>query len=198
MRLRVFGIGLATVLLGGCVPSDEPLQHGTIKLDPRPLEGQGSGVFNGTTEVLMIMRYEQCLADFYQREPSWRADGIDGSPIFGSRDEGGEGWLDRLCEDLDRDQAACEVVYIDQQLDLDPQLHVRVKIDNPNLEPSFLKFGPVPLEGLAGCRPMMRVSINPVQGFSGSTRIWDTKTFTDNVAEPNQGGRVRVRVGTLD
>jgi hypothetical protein len=202
MRLRSTALvsgTLATVFfLAGCTPGDTPLQHGVIKIDPRPLEGQGSAVFNGTTEVLLSMLYEPCLRDFYQQQPSWSQDGIDGHSVFGPREDGGEGWFDRLCDDPEQGQADCEVISINQFLDMGQQLQVRLRVENPNLEQVFLKFGPIPLRELAGCAPEMHVGTNPAQGFSSSGRIWTTQTWNDSRAAPNQGGRIRVRVERVD
>jgi hypothetical protein len=194
------GMALATVFfLGGCSSDEEILRHGMIKIDPRPLEGQTGDVFNGTQEVLLAMRYEQCLADFYQQQPSWARDGIDGSSVFATREEGGEGWFERLCDDPERDQAECEVVSIEQHLEADPQLHVRLRIMDSNLEQAFLPFGPVPLAELAECQPVMRVTSNPAQGFgAGNSRLWATQTWSDSVGAPNQGARIRVRVERVD
>lgn len=201
MRLRsraLSGMTLAAVFtIAGCEPSDPPLQHGFVKLDAKPLEGSGAEVFAGTTEVLMSMQYDDCLRDFYGRETSWSQDGVDGHPVFSGHEEGGEGWFDRLCDDPETGQAECEVIEIKQFLEMTHQLQVRVRISEPNLEQQFLKFGPIPLPDLAGCPSLVRVTSQPMQGFSGTERIWESKSWDESVAAPGQGKAIRVRAGRI-
>ena len=145
----------------------------------------------------MTMEYEDCLRDFYAAQPDWADDGILGAPVFGPREDGGEGWLDRLCDEPDSLQAECEVESIEQHLDA-RALHIRMRVQG-QLEAQYLKFGPIPLTELAGCTPVMRLSNNPVMGFDGSgNRIWDFQTFVGGQrGTPGQGGALRVRVKRL-
>jgi hypothetical protein len=198
MRLRSFaldsGLALAAVLsLTGCPPGDD-LQHGVIKIDPRPAANLTATVFNGTTHVQLSMAYNECLRGFYEREPDWTQNGIDGHSVFADREADGEGWFDRLCDNPQTDQAGCEVERIEQHIDAGT-LQVRYRVTTSNLDLLFLKFGPVPLEDLAGCRPVMRLTQNPIQGFNGSQQIWwYSSVVGESDAEPNQGLAVKLRV----
>jgi hypothetical protein len=49
----------------------------------------------------VVVEYDTCFTEFYDANPNYKADGVDGAPIFGTLADGGEGWRDRLCTPTD-------------------------------------------------------------------------------------------------
>lgn len=195
MRLRsLSGLALAAAVLAtGCNPEDKDLEHGFIKIDPRPRDGENATVFNNTTRIRLTMEYEMCVRDFYAREPDYAQTGIKGHPVFADSEADGEGWLDRLCDPKDAEQMDCEVRGIAQSLDGNT-LQVEYNINDGVIEPFFLKFGPIPLDELTGCTSLMTLSNNAAQGFAGDTPIWRTSSWNNRQGRPNQGAPLVVRV----
>lgn len=201
-RALVSGLALTTALLvAGCEEEEEELTHGFVKLELRPAENVDVSIFAATAEVVGIMTYGECLVSFYNSNVNWASDGIDGGPVFGTREDGGEGWKDRLCEQDAAEQADCEILELTQLLDQTAQMRVRYAINDTNLEGRFLKFGPLPTQELAMCEgglaPLVRTTgPGTLQGFDvGGNKIWDTETFDPSEAATNQGQAIRVRVG---
>jgi hypothetical protein len=190
---------LCTLTLGGC-PEDEPLlTHGFVQLEFQRGESQPMNPYLGTVQVLATMEYEECLTAFYAANPGLQQGGPDGEAIFGGRDLDGEGWKDRLCEPHVDTQAECEVIEIDQKLDLVKQMTITYQIKEPsgNIEGLRLLFGPIPTDATADCamgRPIVRVGANgAVKGKDGAGNdLWVTESFTPPDAVTNQGGPIRI------
>lgn len=197
---------LASALaLPGCPSEDEDLTHGYIKMELRRGQNQAESPYPGTVEIVATVQYDKCIADFYDANPNYQQDGVDGELVFGSEELGGEGWIDRLCDGAENDQVDCTVLEIRQQLNVQPKhLVVRYKINGPNLETRFLKVGPFPTTETAQCDAgglaIVRVPGNAAVGYDANgNQIWVPGTVTPSQAETNQGQRIEInaeRVGS--
>jgi hypothetical protein len=150
----------------------------------------------GTATISATMTYEACLREFYSANPNYLPDGPDGEAVFGSKELGGEGWIERLCENPDSGQVKCTVEEIDQQRVAVQQLTVTYRIMDPAMENKFLKFGPLPDAELAGCEPGVQplMTSPSVRGFDGAgNEIWTTASSNPQTAATNQGQRVEIR-----
>ena len=182
---------------------DGPLTHGTVKLEFLRAENEEGNPYTGATHVLVTLDYLDCLISFYDRETTWTQEGPDGFPVFGTKDEGGEGWADRLCDGSLPDEGRgvdCTVVSIEQELDVSKHLSVLYEV-NGDIENRILHFGPLPTEELAMCdgggAPLVRVGSNgAIRGQTGAgDRIWETKSFSPDKVATNQGQAIKVRAG---
>lgn len=188
----------ASVLVG-CADDPEVLTHGSIAFEFRRGESQSDNPFLGTVTVVATMEYLECLSAFYEANPGLRQEGMEGSEIFGSRELGGEGWSDRLCDsNLTSMQAKCTIVEMRQQLDVVQQLTITYQIQTDNLEGLRLAFGPIPTAETADCDagldPRMRVGSNgAIKGQDGSENtVWETEAFQPAEAVVNQGAPIRI------
>ena len=155
-RLSVPGLVRGTLLallgMGLVACEEEPgieFQHGSVKLEFRRGDGVTESPFAGTSVMQVTLNYEACLIDFYKENPNWQQNGPDGGTVFGTREDGGEGWRDELC---DRGNVGCEVIEFTQQLDDAQGNHLKVLYSiTDDVENRTLHFGPVPLASLANC-----------------------------------------------
>lgn len=188
----------------GCEPNDEgPLTHGTVKLEFLRAENEETSPYTGATQVLITLDYLDCLISFYDRETTWRQEGPDGFPVFGTKEDGGEGWADRLCDGSLPDEGRgvdCSVVSITQELDVSKHLSVLYEVSG-DIENRIIHFGPLPTAELAMCdgggTPIVRVGSNgAIRGQTAAgDRIWETKSFSPDKAGTNQGQAIKVRAG---
>lgn len=139
------------------------------------------------------MVYSECLTSYYQTNPQFRVEGLNGSQVFGGYDDGGEGWRDRLCEETGG-FVSCEVTGFMQLLDIQPQLRVTYQVDG-DVEYRRLHFGPLPTEAAAGCVPR-------IEGVSGSgfdangNEIWSGVLV--GIGETGQGGDLVLEVARTE
>ena len=167
------------------------LEHGVIKIQLERSESCGSSPFAATKYIVAHLSYDTCLQQFYDANPNYQPDGIDGEPVFGGKDLGGEGWKDRLCDNPKPDQIKCKIVAIDQLLTNVKQLKVTYQItDTTDIELKHLLFGPIPDAELAGCEagaaPLMN-SPNVVGEDGTMAPTWNTSSFNPTEAATNQG-----------
>jgi hypothetical protein len=189
---------LCASTLSGCTDDEELLTHGFVQLEFRRGESQDGDPYQGTAQVIATMEYEECLTEFYDTNPGLRAEGPEGALVFGPREDGGEGWSDRLCEgDQVESQAECEIVSIKQNFETVNQVTIVYQITGP-LEGYRLLFGPIPTEATAKCvsptTPVVRIGQNgAVKGKDSSgADIWTTESFTPGSAVTNQGAPIRI------
>lgn len=189
--------------LEGCEDPEGPLTHGSVKLEFLRAENEDTNPYSGATHVLVTLDYLDCLIDFYGREPDWTQEGVDGFPVFGTKEDGGEGWKDRLCDGSLPDDGRgvdCKVVSITQELDVSKHLSVLYEVSG-DIENRIIHFGPLPTAELAMCEgggnPIVRVGSNgAIRGQTSSgDRIWETKSFSPDKAGTNQGQAIKVRAG---
>ena len=186
--------------LVGCGESEEPLEHGFVKIQVVRADNEESTPFVGTAQVFIAMEYEACLQNFYEANPNYAQSGADGSLVFGTMADGGEGWRDRLCDGEFPNQADCDVLEIEQELDNSKQLRITYQINSDVLDGRVFKVGPVPTPELAMCDgglpPIIRlVAPNPVQGYNAQgDAIWETSSFDSAVGTPGQGAELVVKV----
>jgi len=189
---------LLAVPLAGCPGEpEEELEHGVVWLEMKRGASETTNPYEGTAKIQVTLLYRECLIAFYEANPDYGQIGVNGDLVFGTREDGGEGWRDRLCE---RDNPAaidCTVDSFDQELDSAKQLTVTYSI-NGNVEDLELAFGPIPTAGLAQCeaggQPIVRVGGNgSVRGLSGSGEtLWNTESFNPTEAATNQGRASRI------
>jgi hypothetical protein len=200
----VLRLGLASAValaLVGCGESEEPLEHGFVKIQVVRADNESSTPFVGTAQVFIALEYETCLQNFYEANPNYAQSGADGSLVFGTMADGGEGWRDRLCDGDGIDQPAdCDVISIEQELDNSKQLRVTYQINNDVLDRRVFKVGPIPTADLAMCDgglpPTVRlVAPTPVQGYNAQgDKIWETSSFVNAQGKPGQGAELVVKI----
>jgi len=184
--------------LAGC-PGDpeDPLEHGIINVEFRRGQSETSSPYEGTSRVGITLVYRECLTDFYGSTPDYQQGGVDSALIYGSLEDGGEGWLDRLCEDRPG-QVSCTVEKITQELDAANQLTIDYLVDG-EVEDRTLPFGPLPLASLADCEPgndpiVRLVNAGAVRGLDGNGGVvWITESFDPAEAATGQGAPITVR-----
>ncbi|MBC8069047.1 MAG: hypothetical protein IAG13_11995 [Deltaproteobacteria bacterium] len=187
--------------LTGCPEDDELLTHGFVQLAFERGESQDMNPYVGTAQVVATMAYEECLAAFYDNNPGMRAEGPEGSLVFGREEDGGEGWSDRLCQPGQVDsQAQCEIVSIVQNFETVNQVTITYQIEQTggDIEGYRLLFGPIPTEATADCvpptSPVVRIGANgAVKGRNGAgDDIWTTESFSPGSAVTGQGAPIRI------
>ena len=147
----------------------------------------------------ITLNYEQCIFDFYAANPEWRQDGSEGESVFGSLDQGGEGWFDRLCDVDVPDLVECEVASIEQQLEPIPVLRITYLVSG-DLDGRVVPFGPLPTLALAGCADDVLLTVrltngNLVVGYDGgNTEIWDGADYAPNIAATDQDDPIVVDI----
>ncbi len=176
-----------------------PPEHGFIQLDMQRGESQMDSPYPGTAVVIATLEYQECLNAFYSANVAYQQQGPDGPAIFGGKEEGGEGWADRLCKQgTVRGMAECEIESIEQSIDVVNQLTVTYLIKEPNIEGKRLLFGPIPTEETAACEngelPTVRVGgSGAITGENGNgDRLWDTESFSPPEAVTGQGAPIRI------
>ena len=203
-RLSRLAVLAVAALCAGCEEPPPDLTHGYIKVQFARSEAAADSPYVGTAEVTITATYDSCFSGFYDTNPNWKADGVDGALVFGTREDGGEGWRDRLCADPESQQARCSVIDIEQQLDVAKLLTVTYEVpENP--ENRFLKFGPLPLIDqipefeCEGGSPRMQISPQQISGqnAAGET-IWEGEALDEDMAAPGQGKAVVVKSARSD
>lgn len=193
---------LPVLLLGplsGC-PGDpvEDLEHGIINIELKRGQSETESPYDGTTRIEVTLLYLECLIDFYDANPDYTQYGPEGALVFGTREDGGEGWLDRLCDTDRTGQVDCTVESFSQELDAAKQLTIAYSVTG-EIEDRLLPFGPLPEEELAMCeaggQPIVRVgSMGAVRGLDGSGDVvWNTEAFSPSEAATGQGAPITIR-----
>jgi hypothetical protein len=194
MSLRAaFATAFSSLCLLAAVACTEEAadDHGSVAVRVLPAAGN-TAYFPATTQVTIQVRYNTCLSEFYDTNPSYQIDGVEGSEVFSA-------WQDKLCDGGEFSNLAdCTVETYDQFLDdALPQMRVTYGInDGATIPNAQLRVGPIPLEDLAGCPPTIEI---PAAGVSGldvaGNVIWrGTSVDSENTARPNQGADVEVTV----
>lgn len=189
----------AALSLGGDTGDDEELTHGFIRVQFARAESAPDTPYVGTDRIEITMTYDSCFTTFYDGHPNWTVEGADGAPVFGTVDDGGEGWTDRLCAPRDNGQATCTIAGFQQELDITNALTVTYAVeDNP--ENHFVKFGPLPLiEEIPEfvCEfgwPRMQIDPQQMRGYdSGGAVIWQGEALDQDMASPGQAKAVVVK-----
>lgn len=189
---------VACGLASGCpAPEGDDLEHGFINIEFKRGQSEMSSPYDGTATIEVTLLYLQCLTSFYEANPDYRQFGLEGALVFGTLEDGGEGWTDRLCEDRPA-QVDCEVTSFRQELDSARQLTISYDVTGP-VEDLLLPFGPLPTEELAACdgfdQPIVRVANQgAVRGLdaNGNT-VWNTETFDPPEAATGQGAPIQIR-----
>jgi hypothetical protein len=196
-RLASLSLVALVLSLVGCKPEDEELDYGFVKLEFRRGEG-AANPFPGTATIEATMEYGDCYRDFYANNSNLRQDGVDGELVFGTKDQGGEGWVDRLCEIELTGQLDCTVESIEQRLDPPATPHLTVVYNvSGDVDLKNVAFGPLPDREHADCMngtlPEVRVGLSGVNGYnSDDAEIWHTQSTNPNEALVDQGKAITV------
>lgn len=163
------------------------LEHGFVLIHLQRAADEPADPFVGTERIIVTLNYEQCLFDFYVANPDYAQGSGEDMNIWGTLDEGGEGWFDRLCEVDVPGLVDCSVATFEQQLEPIPVLRITYLVTEP-LEDMMLPFGPLPTAELAACTgdvlPTVRLSSGDlVRGFDAqNVDIWQGSTFDPAIA----------------
>ncbi len=183
--------------LTGC--SDPPAAdtHSFVKVLFARAQSEADSPYTGTAQVQIQMAYENCYQTFYEANPNWAVDGEDGAEVFGTVEDGGEGWKDRLCDENVSSLADCEVVEFQQLLDVATRLTVTYNVSGP-LENRVLLFGPLPDKELADCEgglsPRVRLETGGTRGVDASgAQVWGVSSVSSSgEAVPGDGAELVV------
>lgn len=187
-------------LASGC-PEEPPeeVEHGIVRLKLLRSLSEANSPYVGTSQIQVTLLYMECLKNFYTANPDYTQTGPEGALIFGTMEDGGEGWVDRLCSNRPG-EVSCTVASFDQELSVAQQLTVLYNVEG-DLEDRELPFGPIPDAGLAGCeangQPIVRVGSNgAVRGIDGGgDTVWRTESFSPDEAFTDQGAAIEIRAG---
>ncbi len=194
----VVGLGLGlSVLVAGCEEESKEDTHGFVKIEFRRLDSETESPYTGTTELSISLGYDSCYQNFYATQPNYAIDGVDGALAFGTEEDGGEGWKDRLCDGSLSGEPECTVTGFNQVLDTDPQ-HLTVEYAiMGELENRTIKFGPLPLPNLTMCEGggpgIVRLQAAGVRGGSQGNELWTMSSFGPSEAAPGQGQAIAIR-----
>ena len=190
---------LLTAPLAACQPTaEEDLEHGVVWLELHRGDSQAENPYVGTAKIEVTLLYRECLIGFYNANPDYQQSGVEGSLVFGKREDGGEGWLDRLCQISNPNRVDCTVDSFRQELASATQLTITYSIEG-NPENRELPFGPIPKADLADCepgeQPIVRVGSNgAVRGIDGSgNTLWNTESFNPSEAATDQGAAIGIK-----
>ena len=166
-------------------------QHGTVRVQVVPVDDDPA-VFEDTAGVRVTVHYLACLESFYLGAgTSWKQTGTKGAPVF-------EAFADTLCADSGGSVPDCSVAAISSTVDSganDFVLSVDYAIaDVATLSAGEFIVGPLPLEALAGCEPVVQVRSMGVSGRDAQgNQLWRVGTISgDN--EATSGDLVALRV----
>ncbi|MCH9686211.1 MAG: hypothetical protein K0V04_32560 [Deltaproteobacteria bacterium] len=190
---------LTAIVLGGCpAEPQENLEHGTVQLQLTRGQSETDNPYIGTVRIEVTLTYLECLTDFYAANPDQRQTGPEGSLVFGTLEDGGEGWFDRLCDSGEAAQVDCTVERFRQELDSASQLTVTYLVEG-DPEGRDLPFGPLPKPALAMCeaggQPIVRVATSAsVRGLDGNDDlVWSAQSFSPDSAFTDQGQKIKIR-----
>ena len=205
MRVKLHPLKAAALCLLLTAPTvacqggdDENLEHGVVWLELRRGGSQADDPYVGTSKIEVTLLYRECLIEFYDANPDYQQDGTEGASVFGTREDGGEGWADRLCTLSEPGRVECTVDSFRQELAAAKQLTVTYSVTG-EIENRVLPFGPLPTEELAACEasrdPVVRVGSNgAVRGIdAGGNTLWNTESFNPPEAATGQGGTIVIR-----
>lgn len=177
---------------GGIEGGSLGMDHGVVTLELGRDTQEVDDPFVGTARVEVTLLYLECLIDFYDANPSWQQDGVDGSVVFDAALATG------LCDPADPTLIECSVAGFTQELDTGKMLTVRYDVTGP-LEDRQLRFGPLPTQELAACPagglPIVRISSGAVRGFDAAgAMLWALESFQPPEGATDQGAVLRIRV----
>ncbi len=183
----------------GCGDAPEDDTHDYVKVLFGRAENEPDNPYVGTAEVNIQMAYETCYENFYDANPNYAIDGPDGALVFGSEEDGGEGWMDRLCTETESARADCEVLEFNQLLDVAKRLTVTYRITG-ELENRVLLFGPLPKKDLTDCdggiSPRVRLELGGTGGVDGDGNpIWSVVSAATMTAVPGDGAELVIKGG---
>ncbi|MCA9710699.1 MAG: hypothetical protein KDK70_32965 [Myxococcales bacterium] len=189
--------------LTGCPENPDPeLEHGVVWLQLLRGESEASDPYEGTAKIEVTLLYRECLVAFYESNPDYQQFGPEGSIIFGTLEDGGEGWKDRLCDQSNRNALACSVDSFRQEFDVAKQLTITYS-PTGDLENREVPFGPIPTAELAHCEgggsPIVRVGSNgAVRGLAGDgSTLWNTESFNPEEAATGQGAPIKIKAARV-
>jgi hypothetical protein len=195
-RLAPLSFVAVAVLATGCPAEEEELVNGIVKLELRRGSSEDSNPFGGTTEIVATFNYGECLLDYYENNPNMRQDGVDGALVFGTEEQGGEGWTDRLCDIEVGADADCQRVVLEQQLSqmVNKRLEITYTVTG-ELENRKLPAGPFPDAEEAACMggTSPTVSLGLVKGRNAAGEdVWETESFDPTQAVIDQGAPFKI------
>ncbi len=196
-RLAPLSFVAAAIVCTGCPKEEEELRNGIVKLEFQRGLGETSNPYVGTVEILVSFTYGECLLAYYENNPDERADGVAGSLVFGTAEQGGEGWTDRLCEyDLGAN-IDCQSVVIEQQIDqpTNKRLEITYTVSG-EIEGRRLAAGPFPNEEEAGCMggtsPEVGLGNNVKGRDSDGADVWNLQSYDPTGAVIDQGAPFKI------
>lgn len=164
--------------------------HGTVRLVFERAQSETEDPFVDTAQIEITLLYLECLVGFYQDNPDWSQLGPQGAVVFDAALGSG------VC-DPDNGFIDCTVAGIDQELDMASQLTVRYDVSQP-IEDQSLRFGPLPVQELADCQPVVRVPNGGIVGRNAmGDVIWQMESFNPQEAATDQQAPITIRAARL-
>jgi hypothetical protein len=165
--------------------------HGTVHLRLERSPAETEDPFVDTAQIEVTLLYLECLIDFYQDNPDWTQLGPQGAVVFDAALGSG------VC-DPENGFVDCTVAELQQQLEVSKQLTVTYDVTQP-IEDQLLRFGPLPVQGLAGCVPIVRVSSNGsiIGRDAVGDVIWAVESFFPQEAATDQQAPITVSIARL-
>ncbi len=193
LRSTSFLLLAGAVALPACAP-DVPPEHGYVKVQFRRSESEAESPFTGTQEVEVNLTYDACLSEFYEANPNYASDGLDGAEVFAKFSD--DGSKKGLCRQKGgtRTAAQCDTLNIEQDLD-NNRIRTRYRITEQNMEDKVLSVGPIPCEELTGCEGIVSGGAGSGNGFGiGGAQAWVTTSFPERDAICGQGLPIELKV----
>ncbi len=166
--------------------------HGYILLRLSPAADTPDDWAAGTATFSINVQYGACLADFYEENPTWKANEVDGMPVF-------EAWNGMLCTLPVEGRADCTVESIFQEFSNISALLVRYTPTNVEaLNGAVVPIGPLPTQAMAGCEPRVRFEPGAAIGVEHiGERVWEAMSFSSETAVVGQDEIVEAEVSVF-
>lgn len=185
---------LALAGASGCEWFANEGAHGIARVELRADTPDVEQSFAQTERVAIVARYDDCLRDFYAREPEWTFDGDEGEGLF---DGVALDWYSTLCDGdwLDA-PIPCEVFTVEQTFG-EPAILVNEYRVDPPLDRGQLAVGPLPSARLADCAAgSPTVTIEAVIGtHEGGDELWRASLDDSAVGRVDDPRPAVARVG---
>ncbi len=167
--------------------------HGVVTLQFQAAEGAPATILDGTARVSVTLGYASCVRDFYNANPSWARDGVDGMPVFDAAIATG------LCGFGEANDAACSIMSLSQNVTVAYALNLEYTVTGP-LAGNVLRAGPLPTPALSLCEAdenaVLIGSAEAIRGLDGAgNTLWQAESFSPMQARTDDAAPIVVMAG---